>query len=187
MKKEEMEKHRPGVVADATGVVLEIGFGSGLNLPFYKNISKLYALDPSKELYVLAQEHIKDVVFSVEYIQASAEKIPLADKTVDAVVSTWSLCSVPDVKLALKEIARVLKRDGKFLFIEHGKSPKRNIAWWQKVLTPGSKLFAGGCHLDRDMESLITEAGFVFEQLEKFEQKSKPLAFMYKGAATLKN
>ncbi len=187
MKRGDMEKHRLGVVSGASEVVLEIGFGSGRNVPFYKNVTKVYALDPSRELYDLAQEQIKDAAFPIEYLQASAASIPLGNETVDCVVSTWSLCSIPNVNLALKEIARVLKPGGKFVFIEHGKSPKRSVAWWQKVLTPGSKLFAGGCHLDREIENLITEAGFSFEKLEKFEQKSKPLAFMYKGVAVLRN
>lgn len=181
MKRVELEKQRPEMVAKVSGIVLEVGFGSGLNLPYYKNITKLYALDPSQELYELAQEKIKTIVFPIEHLRAFAENIPLRDNTVDAVVSTWSLCSIPDLETALKEIYRVLKPDGKFVFIEHGKSPKQFTAILQKILTPFSKCISGGCHMDRDMEKLIIKAGFEIGQLEKFQEKSKPLAFMYKG------
>ncbi len=183
MQGKDFELERPRVVGGAHGVVLEVGFGSGLNLPYYQNISKLYALDPSEELYSLAKKRIENVSFPVEHLNASAEEIPLDSESVDTVVSTWSLCSIPDPNVALKEIRRVLKPQGKFLFIEHGKSLRPRVAVWQKRLTPISKCFAGGCHLDRDIKQLIMDAGFKFEQMEKFDKKSKPLSFMYKGVA----
>lgn len=178
--------HRPDVAGEASGIVLEIGFGSGLNLPYYKNVTKLYALDPSQELYNLAKDRIQKVSFPTEHIQASAEKIPLENNSIDLVVSTWSLCSIPHPEIALKEIFRVLKLGGIFAFIEHGKSPKSFIFKLQKILTPFSKRLAGGCHLDREIDELIKEAGFDFIKLETFQQKSKPLAFMYKGIAVKK-
>lgn len=176
-----VKKQRPDVIGQATGVVLEIGFGSGLNLPFYKNITKLYAVDPSRELYNLAKERIKKVSFPVEYFQVSAEKIPLADNSIDSAISTWNLCSIPNPEIALKEIFRVLKPSGKFIFIEHGRSDKNFIIKMQRLITPTWKLFTGGCHMDREIEKLINDAGFEIHKLEKFQQKFKFLTFLYKG------
>ena len=181
-----MEKHRPAVAVQALGTVLEIGFGSGLNLPHYTNILKLYALDPSLELHNLAKRRIRTVSFPVKYIQASAESIPLVDNSIDTVVSTWTLCSIPNPDLALKEIFRVLKSGGKFVFIEHGKSSKKIVAKLQKWLTPISKYFTGGCHMDRKIDKLISNAGFTIENLETFKEKSMPLIFTYKGIVIAK-
>ena len=186
MRRGEIEKSRPGVVGQAMGTVLEVGFGSGLNLPHYKNVLKLYALDPSSELYNLAEKRIKEASFPVEYIKASAEEIPLAENTIDTVVSTWSVCSIPRPELALKEIFRVLKPGGKFIFIEHGKSPGRFTAKWQKWLTPIFGCVSGGCHMDREVDKLISRAGFKITDLETFPQKLRPLLFMYKGVALKK-
>ena len=132
MRPAEFNETRTEVVKQARGAVLEIGFGSGYNLPFYKDVSKLYALDPSAELFAYAKDRISSVSFPVEYLQNSAENIPLEDNSIDAVVSTWSLCSIPDLSRALQEIKRVLKPDGKFYFIEHGQSPKRINSMVQK-------------------------------------------------------
>ncbi len=175
--------NRADVVGGAESTVLEVGFGSGLNIPFYKNITKLYALDTSSELVHIAQEKFRSVPFPIEYVVASAEKIPLPDNSVDCVVSTWSLCSIPDPARALAEIKRVLKPGGQFRFIEHGKSPSHFIAKLQNVLTPVSKTLAGGCHLNRDIEKLIRDVGFEMQQLEKIRSKGAPLGFTYKGIA----
>lgn len=183
MKKVASEKERSSIIKHASGSVLEIGFGSGLNLPYYKNVTKLYALEPSLELFTYAQDRIHNAAFPVDYIQASAEKIPLPDSSIDTIVSTWTLCTIPHPELALKEIARVLKPGGTFAFIEHGKSPQRIISQFQKILTPFSKCLAGGCHLNREIENLISEAGFEFITLEKFDQYSRLLSFTYKGVA----
>lgn len=184
MKREEMKRQRPDVINKAAGTVLEIGFGSGLNLPYYKNVKKLYALDPSQELFELARERIKKVQFGIEYLRVSAERIPLADNSVDSVVSTWSLCSITHPEIALKEIYRVLKSTGKFAFIEHGKSPKKFTAKVQKFLTPVWKNLAGGCHLDRDIDMLISNAGFNIQKIEKNQEN--PLFFMFKGVTVAK-
>ncbi len=186
MQRSEMEKHRPDIVGQASGVVLEVGFGSGLNLPYYKNVSKLYALDPSRELYDIAKDRVEKALFTTEHLEASAENIPLASGTIDCVVSTWSLCSIPNPEIALGEIFRVLKSGGRFMFIEHGKSPIIFVGKIQKLFTPISKCVAGGCHMDRDIEKMIKNAGFEIQKLEKFQQKFKPLAFMYKGVAAVK-
>lgn len=184
MKDANFTKHRKDVAGAASGIVLEIGFGTGLNLPYYKNVSKLYALDPSRELYELARNTSESISFPLEHLQASAEKIPLADDSVDTVVSTWTLCSIPRPELALKEIYRVLKPDGKFVFIEHGKSPRKLTSNIQKCITPVSKHLTGGCHLDREIDALISANGFTIQKLETFQRKSGSLLFMYKGVAT---
>ena len=179
------KKHRSSVVGHASGIVLEIGFGSGLNIPYYKEVTKLYALEPSDGLFALSQEETKSYPFPIEHLRVSAEEIPLADDSVDSVVSTWTLCSIPHPEIALREIFRVLRPGGKFLFIEHGKSPRRIVFWLQRILTPISKHITWGCHMDRDMERLIIAAGFKIQEIEKFDHNFKPLGFTYKGIASV--
>lgn len=183
MGPEEFNETRSKIVEPAKGVVLEIGFGSGYNLPFYKDVEKLYALDPSLELYRYAENRIQAVIFPVQYFQCSAENIPLEESTVDTVVSTWSLCSIPDLAKALKEIHRVLKPDGKFLFVEHGLSPKKFNSIIQKLITPAMRHFTGNCHLDREIDTFIVHAGFNIKTLEKFPEEGRPLMFSYRGVA----
>lgn len=186
MGDKDFEKYRMEVTSRANGTVLEIGFGSGLNLPYYANIGRLYALDPSRELYEFAWGRIKMASFPVGYLQASAESIPLPDGTIDSVVSTWCLCSIPHPEVALREILRVLKPGGEFLFVEHGKSPRPFVFKVQNFLTPISKRVAGGCHMNRNIEKLVLDAGFEMLKIDKFMQKSKPLGFIYKGVAIAK-
>ncbi len=186
MRSRELFRYRHEIISQVSGSVLEVGFGSGLNLPYYHDIVKLYALDPSKELYDLAQDRLNKVSFPVGYLNASAENIPLADDSVDFTVSTWSLCSILHLEIALKEIFRVLRPNGRFVFIEHGKSPQNLIAKLQNLLTPISMCLAGGCHMNRDIEKNIFDAGFEMEKLEKFSQKFTPLDFVYKGVAIAK-
>ena len=181
MSKEGNNQHRKDVTSCVSGVVCEIGFGSGLNILYYKNITKLYALEPSQELYELAKEKVSGTSFVVEHLASSAESIPLSENSVDYVVSTWSLCSIPHPEIALKEVFRVLKPKGKFVFVEHGKSPRNLVAKIQKFLTPIQKQISGGCHLDRDIEKLVLDAGFTIETMKKFEVGYKPLAYMYQG------
>ena len=183
MKGKAFKDIRSKIVSKASGIVLEIGFGSGLNLPYYKNITKLYALDPSSELYKLAKDNILKFPFQIEYLNASAEKIPLADNCIDSVISTWNLCSIANPKIALGDIYRVLKPGGKFIFIEHGKSPKSLIFRIQKILTPISEYLAGGCNLHREIDVLIKDAGFNIKKIENFKYKSKILYPMYSGVA----
>ena len=184
MRPAEFHKTRSKVVSPAMGIVLEIGFGSGYNVPFYKNIvQKLYALDPSRELYNYAIDRIKNSLFPIEYLQYSAENIPLENNTIDTVVSTWSLCSVADPAKALKEIHRVLKPGGKFLFVEHGQSPKKLNSIAQNMLTPITKLYAGNCHLDRKIDDYIKKSGLVIETIEMVPEKNRPLMFSYIGVA----
>ena len=186
MKNVGLEHQRVDVVSIVSGIGLEVGFGSGLNLPYYRNVTKLYALEPSVELFDLARGSVASSLLTVEHIAASAEHIPLHSSSLDFVVSTWTLCSIPHPEVALREIFRVLKTGGVFSFIEHGKSPKAFFSKIQHIVTPISKCVAGGCHLNRDIENLILGAGFEIQKLETFSQKSKPLEFLYKGFAIVK-
>ncbi len=178
-----MEELRSSTVSQTEGIVLEVGFGTGLNIPYYKNISKLYALEPSQEVFDIWKKNINIAKFPVKHLKDSAEHISLPDNSVDSVVSTWSLCSIAYPIVALKEIKRVLKPNGKFYFLEHGKSNKSFISKLQNILNPFSKCLLGGCNLNRKIEYLIIDAGFKIEKLEKFELKYKALAFMYRGVA----
>lgn len=187
MSAAEIEKIRPEVIKGASGIVLEIGFGSGLNLPFYQNVSKLYALEPSKELLEVAKARTSSISFPIEFLTTGAEHIPLPDKSMDTVVSTWTLCSVEDPEKVLKEISRVLRPGGSFVFIDHGSSPNKFIRFIQNISTPFSKHLTGNCHLNRNIEKLITNAGFDIQNLKKFHEKWKPLMYNYKGIGKLKN
>jgi ubiquinone/menaquinone biosynthesis C-methylase UbiE len=186
MQNKNLEQHRITVVSGLSGTGIEIGFGSGLNLPYYKNITKLYALDCSEELYEIAKKNMENVSFPIEYLQASAEQIPLSDNRLDFVVSSLTLCSIHNPEQALKEIFRILKPGGKFSFFEHGKSPRKLIFTAQNLLTPLSTRIAGGCHLNRDIETLILDTDFDIQKIKKFYLKSKPLGCMYKGIALAK-
>ncbi len=183
MGSDDFNQTRKDVAEKATGVVLEIGAGSGFNFPFYKKIQKLYALEPLKELYNYAHERLRETEFPIEYLQASAEKIPLPDNTIDTVVSTWTLCSVSDLPKALKEISRVLKPEGEFVFVEHGKSPKKLTFLLQKLFTPVTKPFTGNCHVDREIDKYISDAGFEFDEITKEPEDGRPLVFSYRGVA----
>ena len=186
MRPTDFNETRSAIANQASGVVLEIGFGSGYNLPFYKNTTKVYALEPSRELFDLAKDRVAKATFPVEYLQNSAEKIPLADNSIDTVISTWTLCSIPHVEEALREVYRVLKPKGRFVFVDHGRSPKHIIAVAQSLLTPLSRLLRGDCRLDRDIETLIAQAGFTFDKIDKAQEEGRPIMFSYRGVAVKK-
>ncbi len=186
MRPAEFNETRSKVVSQARGTVLEAGFGPGYNLPFYKDINKLYALDPSLELFTYAKERIASASFSVEYLQNSAEKVPLENNSIDTVVSTWSLCSIPDLPKALKEIKRVLKPNGRFLFIEHGRSPHLINSVLQKLFTQVTRHCTGNCHLDRKIDDFISGSGLVIESVVMHPEEGRPLMFSYQGVAVKK-
>lgn len=179
------EKLRPGVVEKATGTVLELGAGAGHNFAHYSNIAKLYALEPSLELTKIAKEKTAALPFAVEFLTVGAENIPLPDKSVDTIVSTWTLCSVSDPQKVLSEVARVLKPNGTFVFIEHGASPHRALRIMQSGLTFFTKHVTGNCHMDRDMETLIRSAGFKLGSVEHVSERFKPLMYNSAGVGLL--
>ena len=176
---------REKLIPLASGVILEVGIGSGLNLPFYgPRVERLYGLDPSLELWTLARSRVASAPFPVEFLRASAEGIPMEDVTVDTVVMTWTLCSIPGARQALQEMKRVLKPGGRLLFVEHGLAPDRGVVAWQNRLNPLWNRVAGGCHLNRNIDDLITDAGFLLTQIDRgYGGGPKPMAYLYRGLA----
>lgn len=185
MRNKNLAAYRSRVVPAAEGLVLEIGIGSGLNLPFYSsNVEHLIGLDPSPTLLAMARHAAREGPNRIEFVNASAEVIPLENASVDTVVTTWVLCSIPQAWRALHEMHRVLRPGGRLLFVEHGRAPDPNIMWWQDRLTPVWKRIGGGCHLNRPIRSLIEDAGFQFDRFETgYMRGPKPITFMYEGSA----
>jgi len=188
MRQENLAVYRHRLLSAAEGRVLEIGVGSGLNLPHYGgSVMDVIALDPSPKLLSMAEKAISGVSLPVELLRSSAEAIPLADESVDTLVTTWTLCSIPDVARALSEMRRVLKPTGRLLFVEHGRANDPNVLRWQDRLTPLWRRIAGGCHLNRAIGQLIEDAGFRIERMDAGYMKGpKPITFMYEGAACRK-
>lgn len=176
-------KQREKVVPLASGKVLEIGIGSGLNLPYYNSaqVDRVIGIDPSPEMWKL-NEWSGDL--DVEYIEASAEDLKFEDQSFDSVVCTYTLCTIPDAGKALKEMSRVLKPDGKFIFTEHGLSPDEPVAKTQNRINPYWKRLGGGCNLNRNIEILIAQSGLKFSALDKMYIPGwKPASFNYWGVA----
>ena len=167
---------RQKVVPLAKGKVLDIGIGSGLNIPFYNSdkIDKVIGIDPSHELIELAKELANDSKASIELVIGSAESIPYPDNFFDTVLVTYTMCTIPNVAIANKEMWRVLKDDGRLIFCEHGLAPDKKISKWQNRIDPVWGKIAGGCHLNRDIQKLITDAGFSFESLDKMYIPNTP-------------
>ena len=167
---------RQKIVPLAKGKVLDIGIGSGLNIPFYNSdkIDQVIGIDPSHELIELAQELANDSKASIDFVIGSAESIPYPDNFFDTVLVTYTMCTIPNVAIANKEMWRVLKDDGRLIFCEHGLAPDKKISKWQNRIDPFWGKIAGGCHLNRDIQKLITDAGFSFESLDKMYIPSTP-------------
>lgn len=179
-------KLRREILAGVTGEVLEIGFGTGLNLPYYpEQIHQIATVDPNPGSSAIAQKRIAASPITVNHYILSGEKLPMSSCSFDSVVSTFTLCSIPDVEQALAEIHRVLKLGERFFFIEHGLSPEPNVQVWQNRLTPIQKRLAGGCHFNRNIRQLIENQ---FEQVtieeSYLENSPKVPAYLYKGIAT---
>jgi len=184
MRNKQLQPYRERVISAAEGRVLEIGIGSGRNLPFYRSpVTELLALEPSPQLTAIAR-NAPHPGGPVSFIEASAEAIPLDDRSVDTVVTTWTLCSIPDAAMALTEMRRVLRPGGKLLFVEHGMAPDRNVRRWQDWLTPAWKRISGGCHLNRPISAMIEGAGFRIDRVETgYMPGPKAMTFVYEGSA----
>ena len=171
-----IEYQRKKVVPNAEGLVLEVGIGSGLNLPFYDNskVTQIWGLDPSEELSSMAKETAKNLDIDVKFISSGAEDIPLPDNYFDTALVTYTMCTIPEVIRANIEIKRVLKNTGKLIFCEHGKAPDLNIAKWQSRIDPIWGKLAGGCHLNRDIPSLLEDSGYKIIELDQMYLPSTP-------------
>ena len=178
---------REKVVPMAEGLVLEVGIGSGLNIPFYDTakIDKIIGLDPSEELNRMASKVAEKSGVPVEFMVSGAESNPLPDNHVDTVLVTFTMCTIPDVASANKEMLRVLKPGGKMIFCEHGLAPDAGVSKWQDRLDPIWGKIAGGCHLNRNIPSLIEDAGFNIDSMEQMYLPSTPkfAGYNYWGTA----
>ena len=171
-----VSRQRQKVVPLVEGKVLEVGVGTGLNLPFYdkSKIDELWGLDPSEELSDMARKVADRENIVVNFISSGAEEIPLPDSYFDSVLITYTMCTIPEVARANKEIKRVLKRGGTLIFCEHGEAPDENIRKWQKRINPFWGKLAGGCNINRKIPSLIQNAGFEIVELEEMYLPKTP-------------
>ncbi len=186
MRNKETSRLREAWVPQARGTVLEVGIGSGLNLHHYtREVQHVYGVDPSAELQRMARRRVTTEMPEIEFLAQSGEDpLLLADSTVDTVVLTWTLCSIPNAPRALAEMKRVLRAEGRLIFIEHGRAPDAGVARWQDRLNPVWKRFTGGCNLNRKIDELVAEAGFQIKQLTKsYQPGPRPMTYTYQGIA----
>ena len=180
---------REKIIPNASGKVLEIGIGSGLNIPFYNisKIDKIYGLDPSIQLCKKAIKKAEEIDINIDFLFEGAEEIKLKSNSIDTVVITYTLCSIPNPMDALKEIKRVMRSDGNILFCEHGIAPDIKVSKWQNRINPiWGKLF-GGCNINRDIPSIISNSGFKVQNLEQMYLPSTPkiVGYNYWGSASI--
>lgn len=182
----EFAKLRARVCGGLSGEVLEVGFGSGRNVPHYPPaVERVQAVDPATAGSRLAANRLAATSIPIEFIGLNGEDLPLADASVDHVLTTWTLCTIPDVDRALAEMRRVLRPGGALHFVEHGLSPDAQVARWQDRLNPIQKRVFGGCHLNRPIDRLLENAGLRVAPLEKFYAKGpKAFGYLFEGVAT---
>lgn len=180
-------RQRQKIVPLAKGRVLEVGLGSGLNLPYYNasKVSKVWGLDPSPEMIQMAETRARSVNFDVEFIDLPGEDIPLETNSVDTVVVTYTLCTIVDADRAIQEMLRVLRPDGELVFCEHGIAPDASVRRLQKCINPLWKRIGGGCHLNREIPKLIEQNGFRIKEMEAMYIPGwRPASYNYWGTAT---
>ena len=180
-------KQREKIIPLAEGLVLEIGIGSGLNIPYYdvRKVDHLWGIDPSREMWAIAKKNAMEHHLDAEFMDAGAESIPLDNNAANTVVMTYTLCTIPQVSSALDEIRRVLKPDGKLLFCEHGEAPDENIRRWQKRMNPIWNKMGGGCNLNRPIPRILEESGFASSDMQTMYIPGwKPACFNYWGTAS---
>jgi len=184
MRNDFMAQQRSRAAPLASGRVLEIGMGSGLNIPFYTNdVTHLFGLEPSSVLCEKAAALASEAPFPVDFLQTGAEAIPLGRHEIDTVVSSWSLCSIADIETAMQEIRRVLRPEGRLVFIEHGRAPDADVSRWQDWLEPVTAPLLG-CRLNRAMDELIRDAGFKLVELDKgYMDGPRLISYHYIGQA----
>jgi ubiquinone/menaquinone biosynthesis C-methylase UbiE len=185
MSQGQLVPHRQHIVGAAEGRVLEIGVGSGMNFPHYGgSVRELIGLEPSPELLRMARPRAQSAAVPITLLDASAEAIPLDTGNIDTVVTTWTLCTIPNASRALSEMRRVLRPCGALLFVEHGRAPEAGVARWQDRIDPLWSRLAGGCHLNRKMDDLITAAGFRIEALQNSRLPGpRTHTYLYEGRA----
>ncbi len=186
MRSVELQQIRERCLQGVKGEVLEVGFGSGLNLPHYpEEVAKLLAVDPAVVGRKLARKRLAECPFPVEFVGLDGQEIPLPDASVDSAVTTWTLCTIPDPYAALSEIRRVLRPGGKLHFVEHGRAPEAGVRKWQDRWNPVHKVYAGGCNLNRAIGEVVGAGGFRVEKLENFYIKGpRMFTYMYLGSAS---
>ncbi|HEV8130043.1 MAG TPA: class I SAM-dependent methyltransferase [Acidobacteriota bacterium] len=186
MRNKESAHLRSVWIPRARGDVLEVGIGSGLNLPFYsRDVRRVLGLDPSLELQRMARKRATHLRVGLEFLSQSAEEpLPLDARSIDTVVTTWTLCSIPQVERALQQIKRVLKPDGQLIFVEHGLAPDPGVVAWQNRITPIWRRMGGGCHLNRKIDELIERANFEIRELTtSYLPGPRPMTYTYQGIA----
>lgn len=183
-------KQREKVVPLAEGRVLEIGMGSGINIPYYdaNKVEMVWGLEPSEGMRLKAQKNLKRAPFVVEWLDLPSEEIPLDDNSADTILLTYTLCTIPDWQTALEQMRRVLKPNGKLIFCEHGEAPDDNIRKWQERINPTWKKVAGGCNLNRPIPGLLTQSGFEIEKMDTMYLPSTPkvAGFNYWGVSKIR-
>ena len=177
---------RDRVASRLSGEVLEVGFGSGLNVPYYPaSVRRVRAVDPAAVGRKLAAKRVAASAVPVEYVGLDGQRLPLESESVDHVLVTWTMCTIPDVDEALREMHRVLRTGGQVHFAEHGLSPDAKVAKWQHRLDPIQAWWAGGCHLNRPIDRLVEKAGFELARLDNYYAKGpKATTYTYEGVAT---
>jgi ubiquinone/menaquinone biosynthesis C-methylase UbiE len=186
MRNKETARLRAAWIPHARGEVLEVGIGSGLNLPFYsRDVQRVYGVEPSVELQRMASKKALTGAIKVEFfLQSAEERLPLPDASIDTAVLTWTLCSIADAPKALQQVNRVLRMNGRLIFVEHGRSPDVGVAVWQERITPLWKRVSGGCHLNRKIDELISAAGFRISKLNTcYLPGPRPMSYTYQGFA----
>ncbi len=186
MKQEFLAKYRRELLAGASGEILEIGFGTGLNLPYYPpDVRRVTAVDPSPGMHRKARERIAQSGTEVDLLVADCQNLPFRDECFDCVVSSWTLCSIDDVDRALREVFRVVKPGGRFLFLEHGLSREPNVQKWQRRLNWLQMRLAEGCRLDRNIKAIVSAQPFASVQVDEFDLGTFPRthSYMFRGVA----
>ena len=181
----DMAKFRARTVEGLSGTIVEVGFGSGLNAPVYPpEVTTVKAIEPSALARERSARHTAGITATIDFVGLDGARLPLADASCDGALSTFTLCTIPDVAAALDELHRVVRPGGRFHFLEHGRAPDESVRTWQRRIEPVQKRVAGGCHLTRDAEALVSDAGFEIVELERrYVKGPKPFAFFTLGRA----